>query len=135
MALSAEVETHSSNFGRVAKRSSTIPVANLVKSLLYSKAFSTTQHEDDAKKQYLEYLQSSGYPAAAIKESGLVIDNTSSLACSPNGLVDIPGEEGGIVEFKCLYTVVKKGLDPLSTAKTLKMFFCKASIERNLELK
>ena len=131
-----------SNFGRVAKRRSTTPVANLVKSLLYSKAFSTeatrwgTQHEDDAKKQYLEYLHSSGHPTASIKESGLVIDNDSpSLACSPDGLVDIPGEEGVVVEFKCPYAAAKEGLDPVTAAKTLKTFFCKASVKGSLELK
>ena len=112
-----------SNFGRVAKRHSTTPVGNLVKSLLYSKPFSTeatrwgTQHEDDAKKQYLEYLKSSGYPAASIKESVLVIDDDCpSLACSPDGLVDIPGEEGGIVEMKCPFVAAKEGMDPVSAS-------------------
>ena len=131
-----------SNFGRVAKRRPTTPVGNLVKSLLYSKPFSTeatrwgTQHEDDAKKQYLEHLQSSGYHAATIKESGLVIDNDCpSLACSPDGLVDIPGEEGGVVEIKCPYAAAKEGLDPFSAASTLKTFFCKAGVAGNLELK
>ena len=119
-----------------------LTASNLVKSLLYSKAFSTeatcwgTQHEDDVKKQCLEYLQSSGYPAASIKESSLVIDDdTPSLACNPDGLVDIPGEDGGYVEFKCPYKVAKENLDPLSAAKTLKTLFCKASVEGNLEFK
>ena len=65
-----------------------------------------------------------------------MIDNdTPSLACSPDGLVDIPREEGSIVEFKCPYTTAKEGLDPVSAVKTLKTFFCKASVEGNLELK
>ena len=65
-----------------------------------------------------------------------MIDNdTPGLACSPDGLVHIPGEEGGIVELKCPYTIAKEGQDPLSAAKTLKMLFCKASVEGNLELK
>ena len=131
-----------SNFGRVVKRRPTTPVGNLVKSLLYPKPFSTeatcwgTQHEDDAKKQYLEHLQSSGCRAASIKESGLVIDNDCpSLACSPDGLVDIPGEEGGVVEIKCPYVAAKEGLDPASAAATLKTFFCKVGVAGNLKLK
>ena len=122
-----------SNFGRVAKRRPTTPVGNLVKSLLYSKRFSTeatrwgTNHEDEAKQQYLEYLRSKGHSEASIKESGLVVDPESpSLACSPDGLVEIPGEEGGIVEIKCPCTAAKEGLDPVSAAKTMKTFFCKA---------
>lgn len=55
-----------------------------------------------------------------------MIDNDyPSLACSPDGLVDIPGEEGGVVEIKCPYVAVKEGLDPVSAAATLKTFFAK----------
>ena len=77
MAPSAQIENH---FGRVAKRSPTTPVGNLIKSLLYSKGFSTeatqwgTNHENKAKQQYLEYLRSKGHSEASIKESGLVVE-------------------------------------------------------------
>ena len=65
-----------------------------------------------------------------------MIDNdTPSLACSPDGLVDIPEEEYSVVEFKCPYTAAKEGLDLFSAAKTLETFFCKASVEENRELK
>ena len=53
-----------------------------------------TQKEDDTQKQYLEYLQSSGYSAVSMEELGLVINNdSSSLACSPDGLVNNLREE------------------------------------------
>ena len=54
-------------------------------------------------------MQSSGYYAASIKDPGLVIDNDCpSLACSPDGLVDIPGNEGGTVEIKCPYAAAER---------------------------
>ena len=62
-----------SNFGRVAKRRSTTPVGNLVKSLLYSKTFSTeatrwgSTDEDEAKHRYLEYLRTVGHANASVK--------------------------------------------------------------------
>ena len=46
--------------------------------------------------------------------------DSPSLACSPDGLVDIAGKEG---------------LDPVTAAKTLKTFFCNAGVEGSLELK
>lgn len=133
-----------SNFGKVVKRRSTTAVGNLVKSLLYSKGLSTEatrwgiNHEDEAKRQYLEHLCMNGHPDTCIKDSGLVVDPQSpSLACSPDGLVDIIGGEGGIVEIKCPYNAAKEGLDPVSAAKTMKTFFCKVSVldSDNVELK
>ena len=69
-------------------------------------------------------------------ESVLVIDDDCpSLACSPDGLVDIPGEEGGIVEMKCPFVAAKEGMDPVSASVHLTTFFCKAGVTGNLELK
>lgn len=46
---------------------------------------------------------------ALIKDSGLVIDkDCRSLGCSSDGLVDIPGNKGGIVEIKCPYTTAER---------------------------
>ena len=56
-----------------------------------------------------------------------------SLACSPDGLVEIPREEGGIVKIKCPYTAAKEGLDPVLAAKTMKTFFCHATGEVELK--
>ena len=127
-----------SNFGRV------VPVGNLLKSLLYSKTFSTeatrwgSTHKNDAKQWYLEYLRIAGHANASVKDSGLVIDlEDPCRACSPDSLVNIPGEAGGIVvkEIKCPYTAAKEGLDPASAAKTKKNFFCKAGDTGKPELK
>ncbi len=61
-----------------------------------------------------------------------MIDDCPSLAYSPDVLVNIPGEEGGVVEIKGPYVGAKEGLDPVSAAGTLKTFFC---VAENLELK
>ena len=58
----------------------------------------------------------------------MVDAESTSLACSP-------GEEGGIVEINCPHTAAKEGLDPLSTAKIMKTFFCKAGARGEVELK
>ena len=59
-----------------------------------------------------------------MKDLGLVIDSEDPcLACSLDGLVDIPGKGGGIVEIKCPYKAAKEGLDPVSAAKTMKNLF------------
>jgi hypothetical protein len=50
-------------------------------------------------------------------------------------LVDISGEDGGVVEIKCPHTLAKEGLDPVSAVKTLKTFFCKAGALGEPELK
>ena len=104
-------------------------LGNLVKSLLYSKTSSAeatqwgSPHKDEAKQWYLEYLRTAGHANASVKDSGLVINlEDPCLACSA---------VGSIVEIKCRYTAVKKGLDPASAAK-IKNFFCKAVTRGNL---
>ena len=93
------------------KAASNHTCCNLVKSLLYSEGFYTeatrrgTNHEDEAKQQNLEYLWSKRHSKESIKESELVVDPESpSLAYSPDGLVEIPRQEGGIGKIKCPYT-------------------------------
>ena len=52
----------SSNFGRIARRRNTIPVASRVKALLYRKPFDIKatrwgqEHEQDAEDRYIDYL-------------------------------------------------------------------------------
>ena len=120
-----------SNFGRVAKRRSTTPVGNLVKSLLYGKSFSTeatrwgSTHEADAKKQYLEHLKLQGHTGAEVEDSGLIISSSDPcLACSPDGLVNISGSTG-ILEIKCPHKLAKDGFIPVEAARTSSSFFCK----------
>ena len=134
----------SSNFGKVSKRRSTTPVANLVKSLLYGKLFSTeatrwgSAHEVDAKKQYLEYLRTEGHAGACVEDSGLVISlEDPCLACSPDGLVEIPGSvpDRGILEIKCPHKIAKEGLNPEDAAKESKSFFCRIGDSKKPELK
>ena len=120
-----------SNFGMIAKRKATTPVANAVKILLYTRSANTKakrcglNHEDDARQAYLQYLRATN-PQASIVSSGLVIDvDEPSLACSPDGLVDIRGsdEPNGVVELKCPFSAAE--LTPQEAAKTLKSFSCK----------
>ena len=105
-----------SNFGKVAKRREKTPVANLVKSLLYSSKTAQSKplrwgrtHEVDAQKEYETHLKSQpGCQHAAINNTGLVIDTDfPCLACSPDSLVKIPGSQEplGIAEYKCLYSL------------------------------
>ena len=86
-----------SNFGTVSKRRPTTPVANLVKTLLYSRRVETkalrwgNTHEDYARWAYLQSLLVSDN-SAAVSYSGLVIDITEPcVACSPDGMVHLPG--------------------------------------------
>ena len=73
---------------------------------------------------------------ASVIDLGLVIDiEDPCLACSPDGLVDIPGKAGSIVEIKCPYTAAKEGLDPATAAKTIKNFFCQVGDMGKPELK
>ena len=77
-----------------------------------------------------------GHANASVKDSGLVINPEGPcLACSLNGLVNIPSEAGNIVEIKCPYKAAKEGLDPASAAKTMKNFFCKVDGTSKPELK
>ena len=109
------------NFGMVAKRRPTAPIANAVKNLLYSKSINTKaikwgrSHEDDASQSYLKHLQSSQLGQATVTISGLVVDlSDPCLSCSPDGLVCIPGssEPDGLVEIKCPYAAAEKNLTP-----------------------
>ena len=107
-----------SNFGKVAKRRQTTPVANLVRTLLYSRNVETKAlrwgktHEDDAKQAYLMSLRVSN-PGAVVSKSGLVVDITEPcLACSPDGLVHLPDspESHGVVELNALIQPQKKDI-------------------------
>ncbi len=137
------VRLTASNFGKVAKRRPTTPVANTVKTLLYSRSVDTKAvrwghtHEDDARQAYLQSLQISD-GRAAVSTSGLVVDVTEPcLASSPDGLVHIPGspEPHGVVELKCPYTAAERGLTPHEAAQSLKTFLCKRTDDGSLQLK
>ena len=70
--------------------------------------------------------------------AGLVICvEEPCLACSPDGLVTIPGtpEPLGSVKYKCPYSVAEQQTTPQNAAKTIKTFFCKVSESGNVELK
>ena len=123
-----------SNFGKVAKRRDTTLVANLVKTLLYGKVFSTEAtrwgltHEEDARAAYIQYLHQQGHSTVTTSSLGLVIDlDEPCLACSPDGLVDIPelADPRGIYELKCPNTLVKESMTPQAAAASKKGFFCK----------
>ena len=126
-----------SNFGIVAKRRKTTPVANTVKNLLYTRNIDTKAirwgrtHEDDARFEYLQFLRScQGCEAATVTNSGLVIDQHEvCLACSPDGLVCIPGthEPDGLIEIKCPFLAAEKQLTPQEAADVLSSFPCRRS--------
>ena len=131
-----------SNFGMVAKRRDTTPVANAVKTLLYTRPCDTKPmrwgclHEEDARRAYTQYLHSqSTQPPPEVTKSGLVIDiNEPCLACSPDGNVTI-GDSHGLVEFKCPYSASE--LTPAEAVEQLKSkFACKLNSENgSLQLK
>ena len=118
-----------SNFGKVAKRRDTTLVANLVKTLLYGKVFSTAatrwglSHEEDVRAAYIQYLHQQGHSTVTTSSSGLVIDlDEPCLACSPDGLVDIPklADPRGIYELKCPHTLAKESMTPQAAAASKK---------------
>ena len=101
----------SSNTGVVAKRRTTTKVANLVKSLLYSKFTGSVAtewgklQESAACEAYLEAQRSSS-PGISVQSSGLVVHPEHHwLAASPDGLVSDPScpDPEGIVKFKNPY--------------------------------
>ena len=99
-------------------------VANLVKSLLYSKNLDTSSlrwgrvHEADARVAYQQHLQRSDCDLP-VSPCGLVVDQeTPCLACSPDGLVGICG----LVEYKCPYKAAQQQLTPVQAATALKDF-------------
>ena len=63
-------------------------------------------HEDDARTAYVQHLANNSHVDATVSRAGLVtsVDETC-LACSPDGLVSIPGtaEPLRVVAFKCPY--------------------------------
>ena len=78
-----------SNFGRIARRRDSTPVANLIKSLLYSKPVNApslrwgTKHEHDARKAYLQEMTIRGCSGVRTIPSNLVIATSDScLGCS-----------------------------------------------------
>jgi hypothetical protein len=134
-----------SNFGKVAKRWNTTPVFNLVKSLLY--IWQGIQHshytvEFDSQRSsvylYTQLLKDQWYQTTTVSSSELVIDlSNPCLACSPDGLVDIPDTTAsrGIVEIKCPYTPAKDRICPRMAAETRGSFFCKVGSDNQIELK
>ena len=138
-----------SNFGKVAKRREKTPVANLVKSLLYSRASNTKElrwgraYEVDAQNAYQQYLKGKrDCQDAELTNTGLVIDvENPCLACSPDALVKIPGtqEPHGIAEYKCPYSLAHADSGSpqtaLEAARVNKRFYCKLDISGNIELK
>ena len=134
-----------SNFGTVAKRRSTTPVANLVKSLLYSKPVNSKpirwgkNHEVDAEMSYIAYLKQV-YTDVSIQHSGLVINcNNPCLACSPDGIVHYVDMNNvvqtGLVEYKCPYSLAEEKKTPTQGCLN-KTFFCslnndKVEIKKN----
>ena len=75
-----------------------------------------TKHKDEAKQQY---LRPKGHSKASIREFRLVLDPKSpGLTCSPDGLIEIPEEEGGIVEIKYPCTTAKEGSDSLYSTQS-----------------
>ena len=126
-----------SNFGKVAKRRPTTPVANLVKSLLYSKSIESSSlrwgkvHEPDAREAYKAYLKLTDESTLSVDQSGLVVDDDiPCLACSPDGLVGT----NGLVEYKCPYKAAQLHLTPLEASNSIKDF-CSTSDGQNLHLK
>ena len=93
------------NFGRIARqRRDTTPVANVIKSLLYSRPFDApslrrgvcmrTMH-----KKHAQDMAARGEHAQPL-QSGLVIDQKDPhVVCSPNNFVLLSSGEVGLVEY------------------------------------
>lgn len=131
----------SSNFGVVCKRRASTPVANLVKSLLYHSASTSSpslrwgrENEDCARRSYVQAMHNRGTPVTT-RKVGLVISREKPhLACSPDNLVEDTNTDDidGVVEFKCPYSA--RDLTPSEACTELKAFYCKLD-EGRLTLK
>ena len=128
-----------SNFGRVVKRRTKTPIANLIKHLLYRKALDVASlrwgrtHEEDARQCYISHMAKEGM--VTVTECGLMIDvDNPCLACSPDGLVTVNGERG-LLEIKCPFKAAKDRLTPTEAAATIKGFFSTLSKTGTAELK
>lgn len=115
-----------------------------METLLYGKGFSTVvtqwglQHEEEAIAAYVDFLKRNGQHVIEITASGLVVDpDDYCLACSPDGLVRLPGmpDSLGILEIKCPHTLAKDAISPLEASKTIKTFCCKVSLNDEVQLK
>ena len=66
------LQVTSSNFGKIAKRRTTTPVAAQVKNLLCAETLDTKairwgrMHEDNVRKVYIEHLAENGHPNAMV---------------------------------------------------------------------
>lgn len=113
-----------SNFGAVCKRRSTTKYTSIIQKILYNDEVHTfaIQHgkinEPEAIRKYEEQTSSKVSPC------GLFVDKEYGfLAASPDGIVD----SNGIIEVKCPYSLVKKGLSIDYAAKNLKTFYLKCN--------
>lgn len=115
-----------SNFGKVYRRRPSIPVKNLVKSLLYSN-FKGNRHTRNGLLQERSTIEEYKLRKAEenenviVKDSGLVIDhNNNFLAASPDGFVYTSDGKKGLIEIKNL--VHNKPLNLFEAADKIRSF-------------
>ena len=121
----------SSNFGVVCKRRASTPVANLVKTLLYPSTSTGSpslkwgrEHEEDARKSYIQDMQNRGIRVATEKVGLVISHDKPHLACSPDNFVEDPHtvDIKGTVEYKCPYSA--RELTPSEACTQLSNFYC-----------
>nr|XP_034320463.1 uncharacterized protein LOC105318911 [Crassostrea gigas] len=115
-----------SNFGKVYRRRPSIPVKNLVKSLLYSN-FKGNRHTRNGLLQERSTIEEYKLRKAEenknviVKDSGLVIDhNNNFLAASPDGFAYTSDGKMGLIEIKNL--VHNKPLNLFEAADKIRSF-------------